>query len=106
MTKSVCAAWADGRVSAGFCGVATNGPYPGDAPYASAADAYANKFHAVSNNLGAAVAAGVEENACDPVLAPDGDERCLRRISGDITPRFGNGGRWAKRSRSAAHHLG
>jgi hypothetical protein len=22
MTKSVCAAWADGRVSAGFCGVA------------------------------------------------------------------------------------
>lgn len=40
--------WIEG---AGFCGVATNGPYPGDAPYASAADAYVNHGHAITANL-------------------------------------------------------
>ena len=40
--------WIEG---AGFCGVATAGPYPGDAPYASAADAYANFGHLISSNL-------------------------------------------------------
>jgi hypothetical protein len=40
--------WIEGS---GFCGVATNGPYPGDGPYASADEAYVNKGHTVSNNL-------------------------------------------------------
>ena len=62
--------------------------------------------HAVRNNLGAAMAAGIEENACDPVLAPYGEQRCLRRIPGDITSWFRNGGGWTKRGRCAAHHPG
>ena len=40
--------WIEG---AGFCGVATNGPYPGDAPYTSAEDSYANFGHVVSDSL-------------------------------------------------------
>lgn len=37
--------------NAGFCGIATNGPYPNDPPYLTATDAYSNKNHIISNNL-------------------------------------------------------
>jgi hypothetical protein len=46
VTVSGC--WIEG---AGFCGVATNGPYPGDGPYTSAEDAYANFGHEISDSL-------------------------------------------------------
>ena len=40
--------WIEG---AGFCGVATNGPYPGDGPATSAEEAFTNKGHSISSNL-------------------------------------------------------
>jgi hypothetical protein len=45
---TVDGAWIEG---AGFCGVGTNGPYPSDGPYTSAADAYSSKFLTVTNSL-------------------------------------------------------
>jgi hypothetical protein len=45
---SVVGCWIEGP---GFCGVTAAGPYPGDGPYASAAEAYVNTGHAVDSNL-------------------------------------------------------
>ena len=45
---TVAGCWIEGP---GFCGVTLAGPYPGDGPYATAADAFVNRGHAVLSNL-------------------------------------------------------
>ena len=45
---SLTGSWVEGS---GFCGVATNGPYPADGPYTSAEDAYANHGHTIADSL-------------------------------------------------------
>ena len=45
---TVTGSWIEGP---GFCGITLAGPYPGDPPYATAADAFVNRGHVISNNL-------------------------------------------------------